>query len=90
LPGHRTTPDAAAHRHVSAVGLADDSVHAEAGALLTAADRALGDRPADRARLAALRARWSRRESSAATMLAAYAAGATLAEVIHSQPGRHV
>ena len=28
----------------------------------TAAERALGDRPADRARLAALRARWSRRE----------------------------
>ena len=84
LPGRRTTPDAAAHRHVAVAGLADDSVHAEAGALLTAADRALGDRPADRARLAALRARWSRRESSAATMLAAYAAGASLAEVIRS------
>jgi len=63
-------------------GLADDAVHAEAGGLLTAAERALGDRPADRARLAALRTRWSRRESSAASMLAAYTAGASLAEVL--------
>ena len=28
LPGRRTTPDAAAHRHVATVGLADDAVHA--------------------------------------------------------------
>ncbi len=45
LPGRRTTPDAAAHRHVAAVGLADDAVHAGTGALLTAAERALADRP---------------------------------------------
>ena len=28
LPGRRTTPDAAAHRHVATVGLADDAVYA--------------------------------------------------------------
>ena len=39
LPGRRTTPDAAAHRHVARVGLADDAVHGETGALLTAAER---------------------------------------------------
>ena len=66
LPGRRTTPDAAAHRHVATVGLADDAVHAETGALLTAAERALADRPADLRRLAALRERWARRESAAA------------------------
>ena len=65
LPGRRTTPDAAAHRHVATVGLADDAVHGETGALLTAAERALADRPADLARLAGLRERWARRESAA-------------------------
>ena len=82
LPGRRTTPDAAAHRHVATVGLADDAVHGETGALLTGAERALADRPADLARLAGLRARWARHESAATRMLAAYAAGASLAEVI--------
>ena len=82
LPGRRTTPDAAAHRHVATVGLADDAVHGETGALLTAAERALADRPADLARLAGLRARWARHESAATRMLAAHAAGASLAEVI--------
>jgi hypothetical protein len=82
LPGRRTTPDAAAHRHVATVGLADDAVHGETGALLTAAERALADRPADQARLAGLRARWVSRESAATRMLAAHAAGATVAEVV--------
>ncbi len=82
LPGRRTTPDAAAHRQVATVGLADDDVHAGTGALLDAAERALADRPCDAARLAALRERWARRESAAAAMLAAYSAGATLAEVL--------
>jgi len=82
LPGRRTTPDAAAHRHVATVGLADDAVHAATGALLTAAEHALADRPADRLRLSALRDRWDRRASAAAAMLAAHTAGATLSEVI--------
>jgi glutamate-cysteine ligase len=82
LPGRRTTPDAAAHRHVATVGLTDDAVRAETGALLTAAERAVADRPADRERLAALRERWARRASAAAGMLAAYASGRTLAEVL--------
>jgi hypothetical protein len=82
LSGRRTTPDAAAHRHVATVGLADDAVHAETGALLTAAERAVADRPADCERLAALRERWARRESAAAAMLAAHASGQTVAEVL--------
>jgi hypothetical protein len=82
LPGRRTTPDAAAHRHVATVGLADDAVHRETGALLTAADAALADRPADLARMAGLRARWARRECAASAMLAAHARGASVAEVI--------
>ena len=45
LPGRRTTPDAAAHRHVATVGLADDAVHGETGALLTAAERGAGRPP---------------------------------------------
>ena len=88
LPGRRTTPDAAAHRHVATVGLADDAVHGETGALLTAAERALADRPADQARLAGLRARWARRESAATRMLAAHAAGATVAEVVATHCGQ--
>ena len=88
LPGRRTTPDAAAHRHVATVGLTDDAVHAGTGALLTAAEHALADRPADLARLAALRRRWDRRESAASAMLAAYAAGATLTEVIAASAPR--
>jgi hypothetical protein len=82
LPGRRTTPDAAAHRHVATVGLADDAVHAETGALLAAAEHALADRPADGVRLAALRERWDRRQSAAAAMLAAYAEAASVAEVL--------
>ena len=82
LSGRRTTPDAAAHRHVATVGLADDAVHAATGALLTAAERAVADRPADCERLAALRERWARRESAAAAMLAAHASGQTMAEVL--------
>ena len=79
LPGRRTTPDAALHRHVAGPGLADDEVHAATGALLDAAERALIDRPEDLARLAWLRARWERRESPAAAMLAAYEAGEPVA-----------
>ncbi len=82
LPGRRTTPDAAAHRHVATVGLADDEVHAGTGALLDAAVRALPGRAADLDRVAALRERWARRECAATAMLAAYASGATVAEVV--------
>ena len=44
LPGRRTTPDAAAHRHVARRGLGDDAVHARTGELLDAAATALGGR----------------------------------------------
>ena len=46
-PAGATTPDAAAHRYVARVGLADDAVHAGTGELLDAADAALAGRPAD-------------------------------------------
>ncbi len=75
LGGRRTTPDAAAHRHVARAGLADDEVHAGTGALLDAAEIALAGRAADLARLDALRERWTRRECPAVAMLAAYEAG---------------
>ena len=71
LTGRATVPDAAAHRHVATVGLADDEVHAGTGALLAAAEQALVGRAADLARLAALRERWARREWAANAMLAA-------------------
>jgi hypothetical protein len=70
LPGRRTVPDAAAHRHVAVAGLADPETHARAGELVAAAEHALADRPADLARLAGLRRRWEQRESPAALMLA--------------------
>jgi hypothetical protein len=79
LPGRRTTPDAALHRHVAGAGLADDEVHAGTGSLLDAAEAALTDRPADLARLARLRERWARRESPAVAMLAAYESGEPVA-----------
>jgi Glutamate-cysteine ligase family 2(GCS2) len=82
LPGRRTTPDAAAHRHVATAGLADDETHAGTGALLDAAERALVGRAADLARLASLRGRWARRECAAVAMLAAYEGGASVAEVL--------
>jgi len=88
LPGRRTTPDAAAHRHVATVGLADDAVHRETGALLAAAEAALAERPADLARMAGLRARWDRRECAASAMLAAHARGASVAEVIAASATR--
>ncbi|GAA1849460.1 hypothetical protein GCM10009836_31560 [Pseudonocardia ailaonensis] len=69
LPGRRTTPDAAAHRHVAVAGLTDDDTHAATGTLLTAAEKSLADRPADLTRLASLRTRWDRRECPATTML---------------------
>jgi hypothetical protein len=79
LPGRRTTPDAALHRHVAVAGLADEAVHAGTGDLLDAAARALVGRPDDLARLERLRGRWQRRESPADAMLAAYRAGTTVA-----------
>jgi len=75
LPGRATVPDAAAHRHVARVGLADDAVHAGTGSLLDAAHAALAGRSADLARLASLRERWARRECPAADMLRRHAAG---------------
>jgi hypothetical protein len=84
LPGRATTPDAAAHRHVATVGLTDDGVHRETGALLAAAERALAGREPDLARLVALRERWARRASAASAMLAAHAAGASVADVVAS------
>jgi len=79
LPGRRTTPDAALHRHVAVRGLADDAVHAATGELLDAATRALAGRPDDLARVERLRGRWQRRESPADAMLAAYRAGEPIA-----------
>ena len=79
LPGRRTTPDAAAHRHVARRGLGDDAVHARTGELLDVAATALGGREGDLARLEALRARWERRECPAAGMLGAYRAGRAVA-----------
>ena len=75
LPGRADTPDAAAHRHVAAVGLADDAVHAGTGRLLDAATAALAGRTADLARMATLRDRWARRECPAVAMLAAHRRG---------------
>jgi hypothetical protein len=60
-------------------------VHTGTGELLDAAERALTDRPADRARLARLRERWRRRESPADAMLAAYRAGEPVAGLIPFQ-----
>jgi hypothetical protein len=79
LTGRRTTPDAAAHRHVAQVGLADDAVHAGTGELLDAAAAALADRADDLQRLASLHDRWARRECPAAAMLAGYEAGQAVA-----------
>ena len=83
LPGRRTTPDAAAHRHVATVGLADDAVHAR--------DRRAAHRRRAR-RWPTAPPTWPGwqacgRGGPAASaprraMLAAYAAGASLAEVI--------
>jgi hypothetical protein len=69
LPGRALVPDAAAHRHVAREGLGDPDTHARTGTLLAAAERALAGRPADLARLAALRGRWTRRECPALGML---------------------
>ncbi|MCX6466111.1 MAG: glutamate-cysteine ligase family protein [Pseudonocardiales bacterium] len=83
LPGRATVPDAAAHRHVARVGLADDAVHAGTGALLAAAERAvadrLGDAGGDLTRLAALRERWARRHCAALDLLARHGAGEPVA-----------
>jgi hypothetical protein len=76
LPGRRHTPDAALHRHVAVAGLADPETHARTGALLDAAERALADRPADLARLLALREQWRVGECPATAMLARYAGSA--------------
>jgi hypothetical protein len=84
LPGRRTTPDAGLHKHVAGVGLADDEVHAGTGELLDAAERALADRPSDRARLASLRERWRCRESPAEKMLEAYRSGEPVAGLLPS------
>lgn len=68
LPGRALVPDVTAHRYVAVDGLGDPDTHARAGELLTAAERALAGRPADLARLAALRGRWTRRECPAVGM----------------------
>ncbi len=81
LPGRATVPDAAAHRHVARVGLADDDVHAGTGALLDAAERACAGRPADLARLDALRERWARRDCPALDLLARHEAGEPVAGI---------
>ncbi len=79
LPGRRTTPDAAAHRHVARAGLRDDTVHRATGELLAAAERSLTGRDADLTRLAALRLRWSARHCPAEDMLARHASGEPVA-----------
>ena len=75
LPQRRATPDAALHRRAAQVGYADPALRAGGEAALDAAAAAVGDRPADAARLASLRARFDRRECPATAMLARYAAG---------------
>ena len=90
LAGRRTTPDAAAHRHVAQHGLDDDAVHAATGELLAAATAALAGRPHDLARLDGLRARWARRECPATAMLAAYHAGTPVAGLRRPDPGDQV
>jgi hypothetical protein len=79
LPGRRTTPDAALHRHVARDGLTDPGIHAGTGELLQAAGAALRGREDDLTRLASLRARWERRECPATAMLATYESGAPVA-----------
>jgi hypothetical protein len=83
LPGRRTTPDAALHRHIALAGLGDDDVHACTGALLDAAAAALVGRDDDLGRLESLRGRWARRECPAVTMLACYEAGEPVAGLRH-------
>jgi Glutamate-cysteine ligase family 2(GCS2) len=75
LPARRTTPDAALHRHAACLGYADAQLRAGAEAALDAAAAAVADRPADAARLAALRARFDRGECPATAMLARHRAG---------------
>ncbi|MDF3050344.1 MAG: glutamate--cysteine ligase [Pseudonocardia sp.] len=75
LRGRRATPDAALHRRAAQVGYADPALRVGAEAALDAAPAAVGDRPADAARLASLRARFDRRECPATAMLERYAAG---------------
>jgi Glutamate-cysteine ligase family 2(GCS2) len=81
LPGRRTTPDAAAHRHVARAGLADEPVHRGTGELLDAAEKALTDRPADLTRVASLRTRWSARHCPAVDMLERYRSGDPVAGI---------
>ncbi|WP_226363695.1 glutamate-cysteine ligase family protein [Pseudonocardia abyssalis] len=86
LRNRRTTPDAAAHRHVAEVGLADDAVHAGTGALLDAASRALAGRPADLDRVESLRERWERRWCPALDLLACWEAGEPVVGLRRSRP----
>lgn len=86
LRGRRTVPDAAAHRHVAGIGLADDEVHAGTGELLTAASRALAGRPDDLDRLASLRERWARRWCPAVDLLACWEAGEPVVGLRRTRP----
>jgi gamma-glutamyl:cysteine ligase YbdK (ATP-grasp superfamily) len=79
LAGRRTTPDAGLHRRAACDGYADPQVRAGAEVALDAAAAAVVDRPADAARVAALRARFDRRECPAVAMLARYDAGEPVA-----------
>jgi hypothetical protein len=79
LAPRRTTPDAAAHQRAACAGYADATLRAGAEMALDAAAAAVTDRPADAARLKALRARFDRDECPARTMLARYAAGEPVA-----------
>ncbi|MHA6793705.1 glutamate-cysteine ligase family protein [Pseudonocardia bannensis] len=85
LPGRRITPDAELHRRCACEGLADPMIHDGAVAAVEAATAALAGRPADLARMAALRGRLDRGESPAQDMLARYAAGETVAGMRRDQ-----
>ncbi len=75
LPDRRTTPDAALHRRAARTGYDDPWIRAGGESALAAAATAVADRPADAARLRALRARFDRRDCPARAMLARHAAG---------------
>ncbi|WP_240157384.1 glutamate-cysteine ligase family protein [Pseudonocardia broussonetiae] len=88
LPGRATVPDAAAHRYVAQDGLAEDGVHRRTGDLIDASARALAGRPADLARIDALRGRWERRWCPAVDLLARYESGEAVAGLRRVDAGR--
>ncbi|NMH95846.1 glutamate--cysteine ligase [Pseudonocardia sp. K10HN5] len=85
LTGRRTTPDTALHQRSAREGLADPLIRAGAVAAVEAATAALAGRPADLARMAALRARLDRGECPALDMIARYDAGKPVAGICRAR-----